>query len=115
MWPSGMGEAEVYCTVCTTDPKKEEEGITFIYVPKDVDGLSFGEPEEKMGMLYTHVCGAIYYDNVRVHKAYCCGKPGGERAKVLREIVTSRLLSHACGTLYKIVKRFYNLSEQACG
>lgn len=46
-WPTNGGVAEVYLTVCTTDPEAGEEGTALIYVPKDTPGLSFGEPEKK--------------------------------------------------------------------
>jgi len=98
LWPSGAGISEVYATVCTTDPDAGEDGITIIYVPKDAEGLTFGEPEEKMGLLYTDVNGAIFYDNVRVPREFCCGEPGGEGAKVLRYIANARLEDAALST-----------------
>ena len=76
MWPSGASIADLYCVVCTTDPKQKEEGLALIYVPKDTPGLSFGKPEDKMGMKITDVNTAIYFDNVRVPKAYRAGEPG---------------------------------------
>jgi len=76
MWPSGASIADLYCVVCTTDPNLKEEGFALIYVPKDTPGLSFGKPEEKMGMKVTDVNAAIYFDNVRVPKEYRAGKPG---------------------------------------
>jgi len=91
LWPSGAGISEVYATVCTTDPLAGEDGIAIIYVPKDAEGLTFGEPEEKMGLLYTDVNSAIYYDDVRVPKEFCCGEPGGEGARMLRHIANARL------------------------
>ena len=76
VWPSGASIADLYCVVCTTDPKLKEEGLALIYVPKDTPGLSFGKPEDKMGMKITDVNTAIYFDNVRVPKAYRAGEPG---------------------------------------
>ncbi|MEE4352190.1 MAG: acyl-CoA dehydrogenase [Desulfatiglans sp.] len=76
MWPSGASVADLYCVVCTTDPKQKEEGVALIYVPKDAPGLSFGKPEEKMGMRVTDVNAAIYFDDVRVPKEYRAGGPG---------------------------------------
>jgi alkylation response protein AidB-like acyl-CoA dehydrogenase len=68
MWPSGASIADLYCVVCTTDPNMKEEGFALIYVPKDTPGLSFGKPEEKMGMKVTDINTAIHFDNVKVPK-----------------------------------------------
>ena len=76
MWPSGASVADIYCVVCTTDPKLKEEGLALIYVPRDTPGLSFGKPEDKMGMKVTDVNAAIYFDNVRVPMEYRAGGPG---------------------------------------
>ena len=76
MWPSGASVADLYCVICTTDPKLKEEGLALIYVPRETPGLSFGKPEDKMGMKVTDVNAAIYFDNVRVPKEYRAGGPG---------------------------------------
>ena len=90
MWASNNGVSEFYSTVCTTDPNKGDEGICIITVPKDTPGLSFGKPEEKMGMVWTSYNGAMYLDNVRVPEEYCTGGPGGEGAEVLHTMLESR-------------------------
>ncbi len=76
MWPSGASVADLYCVVCTTDPSQKEQGVALIYVPKDTPGLSFGKPEQKMGMKVTDFNTAIYFDDVRVPKWYRAGGPG---------------------------------------
>ena len=91
IWPSGAGVSEIYLTVCTVDPDMGEDGITLICVPKGVPGLSFGKPEEKMGLIYTDNNSTIYYENVRVPKTYCCAQPGGEGARVLKEMISGRI------------------------
>lgn len=95
MWPSGTGIAEVYCTVCTLEGEEGDEGIALIFVPKDADGLSFGEPEKKMGMVYTDMNGPIYYDDVRVPEEYCVAGPSGEGATFLHHITSVGRLSSA--------------------
>lgn len=97
LWPSNAGVSEVYCTICTVDPNMGDDGIAIIYVPKDAEGLSFGEPEEKMGLIYTDRNSAIYYDNVRVPREYCCGQPGGEGAAVFRHCVSGRITDGPTG------------------
>ncbi len=76
IWPSGASIADVYCVVCTTDPKLKDDGVALIYVPKDTPGMSFGKPEIKLGMKLTDVNAAIYFDNVRVPRNYRAGGPG---------------------------------------
>jgi len=76
MWPSGASVADLYCVVCTTDPNQREQGVALIYVPKDTPGLSFGKPEQKMGMKVTDFNTAIHFDDVRVPKGYRAGGPG---------------------------------------
>ena len=93
MWPSGAGIADLYCVVCTTDPKLREDGVALIYVPKGTPGLSFGEPEKKMGMRVTDVNAAIYFDNVRVPREYRAGKAGVDWQLFKSNIAWGRLTS----------------------
>jgi alkylation response protein AidB-like acyl-CoA dehydrogenase len=74
-WPTHAGVANVYLTVCTTGVEQGDEGIALIYVPHGAKGLSFGKPEPKMGFR-TSINGSIFYDNVRVPKAYRLAGPG---------------------------------------
>lgn len=76
MWPSGASIADLYCVVCTTGIDQKEDGVALIYVPKDTPGMTFGKPEDKMGMRITDVNAAIYFNNVRVPKSYRAGGPG---------------------------------------
>jgi len=93
IWPSGASIADLYCVVCTTDPHLKEEGLALIYVPKDTTGLSFGKPEEKMGMKVTDVNAAIYFDEVRVPKEYRAGGPGVDWQLFRNNIGWGRLTS----------------------
>lgn len=74
-WPTHAGIADLYYTICSTDPGLGQEGIAIIYVPGDAKGLSFGKPEPKMGFR-TSVNASIFYDNVRVPKEYRLAGPG---------------------------------------
>lgn len=88
IWPSGASVSDItYCTICTTDPRKGDEGIAIIYVPPDAEGLSFSKPYEKMGMCYTDTNAEIFYNNVRVPKENRVSSPG-EDAKILHDIVS---------------------------
>ncbi len=95
IWPSGAGVADVvYCTVCTTDPAKGDEGIALIYVPPDTPGLSFGKPIEKMGLCWTDINAEIFYEDVRVPKEFRVAGPG-EDAKILHDIIAGGRLGTA--------------------
>jgi alkylation response protein AidB-like acyl-CoA dehydrogenase len=87
IWPSGASVADItYCTICTTDPAKGDEGIALIYIPPDARGMSFSKPFEKMGMCWTDTNTEIFLDNVRVPKENRVAGPG-EDAKILHDIV----------------------------
>lgn len=48
IWPSGASVADItYCTICTTDPAKGDEGVALIYVPPDAKGMTFSKPFQK--------------------------------------------------------------------
>jgi len=77
VWPLNGDNAEMYLTICSTDPNLGEEGIAIIFVPKDAPGLSFGKPEKKLGFRTAHNA-SVYYDNVRVPKEYRLAGPGAD-------------------------------------
>jgi len=77
VWPLNGDNAEMYLTICSTDPKLGEEGIAIIFVPRDAPGLSFGKPEKKLGFKTAHNA-AVYYDDVRVPKGYRLVGPGAD-------------------------------------
>ncbi len=77
VWPLNGDNAEMYLTICSTDPKLGEEGIAIIFVPGDAPGLSFGKPEKKLGFRTAHNA-AVYYDDVRVPKGYRLAGPGAD-------------------------------------
>ncbi len=93
-WPGGAGIAEVYGILCTTDPSLGEEGVALIYVPAGVGGLTFGKPENKMGMRFSDVNADVYLDNVRVPKEYRLAGPG-EDWKLFRAALSWGRLSSA--------------------
>jgi butyryl-CoA dehydrogenase len=64
-WCSGGGHADGYLVYCRLSDDPGAKGIGAVYVPKDADGLSFGEQEELMGFRGVP-SSDIYFDNVRV-------------------------------------------------
>lgn len=47
------GEADVYLVLVRTDPEKGPQGMSTLLIQKDTAGLSFGKPEDKMGLRST--------------------------------------------------------------
>lgn len=72
-----------YWTVATFDPDSGRDGATVIYVPPDAKGLSFSNPFEKMGFVWTEENVEIFYDNVRVPKRYRIDTKPGEGANII--------------------------------
>jgi len=79
LWATNSGVADLYCVVCTTDPKLGEDGIVLAYVPKGWPGLTVGPDEDKCGLRTDHNC-PIYFDDVRIAKEWTIG-PGGKAAE----------------------------------
>ncbi len=94
-FPSGAGVSDVYLIACTTDPELAEEGIALIYVPANTPGLSFGTPEDKMGMRYTDVNASVYLDDVRVPMEYRASMEPGKDAESFRNLLAWGRLSSA--------------------
>jgi len=94
-WPGGASVAEIYGVLCTTDPKLGEEGVALIYVPDGLPGLSFGIPENKLGMRYSDINADIYFDNVRVPKEYRAAGPGEDWRLFRAALAWGRLSSAA--------------------
>jgi len=94
-FPSGASVGDVYCVVCTTDANLAEEGVALIYVPAGTPGLSFGKPENKMGMRYTDVNADIYLDNVKVPREYRASLELGKDYESFHNLVSWGRLSGA--------------------
>jgi butyryl-CoA dehydrogenase len=47
------GEADVYLVLVRTDPEKGPQGMSTLLIEKSSPGLSFGQPEDKMGLRST--------------------------------------------------------------
>jgi acyl-CoA dehydrogenase len=48
-WITGGGEAQVYLVMAKTDRAAGARGVSCFVIEKGAEGLSFGEPEEKLG------------------------------------------------------------------
>jgi acyl-CoA dehydrogenase len=67
MWITNGGYADFYLVFATTDPQKKHKGILSLIVPSDLEGISHGEPIDKMGQRASNTT-AVIFKNVRVPK-----------------------------------------------
>ena len=67
MWITNGGYADFYLVFATTDPKKRHKGIISLIVPSSLEGVSHGEPIDKMGQRASNTTPVIF-KNVRVPK-----------------------------------------------
>jgi acyl-CoA dehydrogenase len=67
MWITNGGYANLYLVFATTDVSKRHKGIISLIVPSNLEGLSHGEPIDKMGQRASNTT-AVTFKNVRVPK-----------------------------------------------
>ena len=79
MWVTNGGYADFYVVFATTDPAKKHKGIISLIVPSHLEGLSHGEPIDKMGQRASNTT-SLTFKNVRVPKENLLGG-GGEGFK----------------------------------
>ncbi len=79
-WATNSGIADLYCLVCTTDPKLGEDGIVIAYVPRGWPGLTVGPDEDKCGLRTDHNC-PLYFEDIRIPREWAIG-PGGKAAEL---------------------------------
>jgi acyl-CoA dehydrogenase len=67
MWITNGGYADFYLVFATTDLQKKHRGIISLVVPSHLEGISHGEPIDKMGQRASNTT-AVTFKNVRVPK-----------------------------------------------
>lgn len=72
---TSAGEADWYIVFATMDPALGEKGITAFIVPKEASGLSFGPPEDKLGIRASRTSELIL-DDVSVPEENRLGQEG---------------------------------------
>jgi hypothetical protein len=65
VWITGGGQAQTYLVMVRTNPDRGARGVTCFIVDRDTPGLSFGKPEEKMGLHAAHTT-TVSMNGVRV-------------------------------------------------
>jgi alkylation response protein AidB-like acyl-CoA dehydrogenase len=73
-WISHAGQADYYLTFARTGGERNQ-GVSCFLVPGDAGGLSFGEPERKMGLTASPTA-AVYFDRVDVGDRRLIGAEG---------------------------------------
>lgn len=91
---SGGGENEVYVTMVRTGDDGPK-GITCVVIDKDMEGVSFGAQEKKMGW-NSQPTAAVNFDAVKVPKANIVGKEGQGFAIAMAGLDGGRLNIGAC-------------------
>ncbi len=72
MWITNGGYADFYVVFATTDPAKKHKGIISLIVPSNLEGISHGEPIDKMGQRASNTT-SVVFKNVSVPKENLLG------------------------------------------
>ena len=73
---TSAGEADIYMVLVRTDPDKGPPGMSLLIIEKDTAGLSFGRPEDRMGMRSTS-SREMFFSDCRVPAQNLVGVEGG--------------------------------------
>lgn len=82
---TSAGEADIYLVLVRTDPGKGPLGMSALLIEKGSPGLSFGRPEEKMGLTSTS-SREMFFNDCRVPVENLVGKEG-EGAQIIGKAV----------------------------
>lgn len=94
-WISHGSQADYYTLFARTS--EGPKGISCFLVPGDAEGLSFGAPEQKMGLTASTTT-AVYLDEVRVSADRRIGEEGQGLKIALSALANGRLGIAACAT-----------------
>ena len=89
MWITNGGYADFYLVFATTDPGKRHRGIISLIVPAKSEGVSHGEPIDKMGQRASNTT-AVIFKNVRVPKENLLGGAGDGFKKAMAALDITR-------------------------
>jgi len=108
LWITNGGMAGFYTVYCKTDHEidgKTVEKISCFVVEKDMEGVSFGEAEKKMGIKASETR-AVYLDKVVVPASNMLGQPGKGFKIAMNVLNTGRLSlgSGAVGGIKSVLK-----------
>jgi acyl-CoA dehydrogenase len=89
MWITNGGYADFYLVFATTDPQKRHKGIISLIVPSSLEGVSHGEPIDKMGQRASNTT-AVTFKNVKVPKGNLLGGEGEGFKKAMAALDITR-------------------------
>jgi alkylation response protein AidB-like acyl-CoA dehydrogenase len=95
-WTSHAGHADYYTTFARTSDDGGR-GLSCLVVPADAEGLTFGNPEKKMG-LHCDTVREVIFDDVRVDATRRIGEEGQGMAIALSALDAGRLGIAAAAT-----------------
>jgi acyl-CoA dehydrogenase family protein 9 len=101
LWITNGGLASFYSVFAKTDHEDDKgnkvEKITCFIVEKGMEGLSFGEKEDKMGIRASETR-AVFFDNVKVPASNIIGEPG-KGFKIAMNVLNTGRLSIGSGSV----------------
>lgn len=101
LWITNAGMAGFYSVFAKTDHEDSKgekvEKITCFIVEKGMEGVSFGEKEDKMGIRASETR-AVYFDNVKVPASNIIGEPG-KGFKIAMNVLNTGRLSLGSGAV----------------
>lgn len=101
LWITNAGHAGFYTVFAKTDHEDSKgekvEKITCFIVEKGMEGVSFGEKEDKMGIRASETR-AVYFDNVKVPASNIIGEPG-KGFKIAMNVLNTGRLSLGSGAV----------------
>ncbi|OGI08710.1 MAG: acyl-CoA dehydrogenase [Candidatus Melainabacteria bacterium RIFCSPLOWO2_02_FULL_35_15] len=74
-WITNGSEADVYIVFAQTNPDLKHKGITAFILEKNIQGVSFGKLEDKLGIRASATC-QMHLDNVKVPEENLLGNIG---------------------------------------
>jgi acyl-CoA dehydrogenase len=89
MWVTNGGYADFYVVFATTDPAKKHKGIISLIVPSSLEGVSHGEPIDKMGQRASNTT-SLTLKNVRVPRENLLGGEGEGFKKAMAALDITR-------------------------
>ncbi len=89
MWITSGGFANLFVVFANTDLSKKHKGIISLIVPSHLEGVSHGEPIDKMGQRASNTT-AVAFKNVRVPKENLLGAEGEGFKKAMAALDMTR-------------------------
>jgi len=89
MWITNGGYANLYLVFANTDLAKKHKGIICLIVPSHLEGVSHGEPIDKMGQRASNTT-AVTFKNVRVPRENLLGGEGEGFKKAMAALDITR-------------------------